>query len=171
MDNPKNTGPAVNVGKVALADAGHSEFEKFQPFQFDADYNFHHLTDVHQKLVLKMIHDRLEKVTNLPENRTLYFMNPGPQAEAVVTNYPYLHLEIDDTLYEVLETAVYQHGYGGLFSVLYDSLLQAFPARLVIRIMHEQRLEWPDQTEDLVMPAPASEYFSFPTHPATQEGE
>lgn len=153
-------GPAVSVGNVAVVNV--PDKERFQPFQSEFDYNFRKLAVSHQKEVLRMIHGRLERVTDLPDGRSLFFMKPGLKAEEVmkeladnqgnVTDYPYLHLEIDDTLFEVLETAVHQHGHGGLFAVLYDSLLRAFPAGLVMRIMQEQRLEWPEQTEGLVMP-------------------
>lgn len=166
---PKTIGPAVSIGNVAVVNA--PELEQFQAFQGEIDYNFRHLSELHQKEVLKMIYQRLERITDLDDGRSLFFMRPGPKAEEVWVNYPYLHLEIDDTLYEVFGIAVHQHGHGGLYPVLFDSLLQAFPARLVMRIMHEQRLEWPDETTDLVMPAITPGIFQFHEEPVTQEGE
>ena len=162
-------GPAVSVGNVAVVNVPNKE--RFQPFQAGTDYNFRKLAASHQKEVLKMIYERLERVTDLPDGRSLFFMKPGPKAEEVCEDYPYIHLEIDDTLFEVLETAVLQHGYGGLFAVLYDSLLQAFPAGLVLRIMKEQILEWPNETKGLEMPGVVTKQFQVDGGFYVVEGE
>lgn len=162
-------GPAVSVGNVAVVNV--PDKERFQPFQSEFDYNFRKLAVSHQKEVLRMIYERLERVTDLPDGRSLFFMKPGPKAEKVCEDYPYLHLEIDDTLFEVLETAVHQHGHGGLFAVLYDSLLRAFPAGLVLRIMKEQILEYPNETKDLEMPGVVTKQFQVDGGFYVVEGE
>ena len=64
---PKTIGPAVSIGNVAVVNA--PELEQFQAFQGEIDYNFRHLSELHQKEVLKMIYQRLERITDLEERR------------------------------------------------------------------------------------------------------